>query len=78
MCWGDIMFRDEPAYTKISKDISDFLGVHGDRWMLSGAVTVCLYHQHQQVAVWYLLHYKHPETMEKKLKELKINRKPLI
>lgn len=65
VCLDDIMFRDEPAYsmnTEISKDIFDFLGLHGDWWILSGAVTVCLYHQHQQIALWYLLHYKHPET----------------
>lgn len=45
-----------------SKDIFDLLGLHGDGWELFGAVAVSLHHQHQQVAVWNLLHHKHPET----------------
>lgn len=44
------------------KDIFDFLGLQGDWWVLSGTVTVGLNHQHQEVAVWYLLHHKHPTT----------------
>lgn len=50
---------------KLSKDIFDLLGLHCDRRELFGAVAVCLYHQHQQVAVRNLLHHKHPEKPNK-------------
>lgn len=42
------------------KDILDLHGLQGDGGELFGAVTVSLNHQHQKVAFWYLLHYKHP------------------
>lgn len=51
-----------PKY--LNKDIFDFLWFHGERSVLSGAVTVRLNHQHQKVAVWYLLHHKHPEAVK--------------
>lgn len=48
--------------SRTSKDISDFSGLQGERPVLSGAVAVGLNHKHQKVALWYLLHHKHPET----------------
>lgn len=54
--------------SKISEDIFDFLGLHGDRWVLSAAVTVGLNHQHQQVALWDLMNHEHPETHKGKYK----------
>lgn len=76
--YGNISYstsRDDPAYSIsaiISKDIFDFLRLHGDGWVLSGAVTVRLNHQHQQVALWYLLHHKHPDTQHMHWKSLKM------
>lgn len=39
-----ILYTSSVQYNAIGKDIFDFLGLHGDGWVLSGAVTVRLYH----------------------------------